>query len=55
LGRVNRKETDANGIKGTCDLSGRKVADGNQMVNGKWLNGKLPKGVYIQNGKKVLK
>ena len=50
-----RSSSDANGIKGTYDLSGRKVADGNQMVNGKWLNGKLPKGVYIQNGKKVLK
>jgi len=23
------------------------------MVNDKWLNGKLPSGVYIQNGKKV--
>ena len=31
------------------DLSGRKI------VNGKWLNGKLPKGIYIQNGKKLLK
>ena len=30
------------------DLSGRKVA------NGKWLNGKLPNGVYIINGKKVV-
>ena len=30
------------------DLSGR------QMVNGKWLNGKLQKGIYIQNGKKVV-
>ena len=32
------------------DLSGRK------MVNGKWsmVNGKLPKGVYIVSGKKVL-
>ena len=50
-----RSSSDANGIKGTYDLNGRKVADGNQMVNGKWLNSKLPKGVYIQNGKKVLK
>ena len=32
------------------DLSGRK------MVNGKWSNGKLPKGIYIHNGRKeVLK
>ena len=30
------------------DLSGRKI------VNGKWLNGKLPKGIYIHNGKKLL-
>ena len=30
------------------DLSGRKVA------NGKWLNGKLPNGVYIINGKKMV-
>lgn len=48
-----RSSSDANGIKGTYDLNGRKVADGNQMVNGKWLNGKLPKGVYIQNGRKI--
>ena len=26
-----------------------------QMVNGKWSNGKLTKGIYIVNGKKVLK
>lgn len=32
------------------DLSGRK------MVNGKWSNRKLPKGIYIHNGRKeVLK
>ena len=30
------------------DLSGRKI------VNGKLSNGKLPKGVYIQNGKKII-
>lgn len=30
------------------DLQGR------QIVNGKWQNGKLPKGIYIINGKKVL-
>jgi hypothetical protein len=29
------------------DLQGR-------MVNDQWLNGKLPSGVYIQNGKKVV-
>ena len=31
------------------DLSGRK------MVNGKWPDGKLPKGIYIINGKKVIR
>ena len=31
------------------DLSGR------QMVNGKWSNGQISKGVYIVNGKKVIK
>ena len=30
------------------DLSGRQIA------NDKWQNGKLPKGIYIVNGKKVL-
>ena len=30
------------------DLGGRK------MVNGKWLNGKCPRGIYINNGRKVL-
>ncbi len=33
----------------TYDLSGRK------MVNGKWLNGKLQKGIYIHDGKKVVR
>ncbi len=41
--------SEANGIYGTYDLSGRK------MVNGKWLNGKLPKGIYIYNGKKIVR
>ena len=31
------------------DLSGR------QIVNGKSVNGKLPRGVYIRNGKKMVK
>ena len=26
-----------------------------QMVNGKWSNGKLPGGIYIVNGKKIMK
>ena len=28
---------------------------GQQIVNGKWSNGKLPRGIYIQNGKKILR
>jgi len=28
--------------------------DGRKMANGKWLNGKLPKGLYIKYGKKVV-
>ena len=31
------------------DLSGR------QIVNGKLSNGKLPRGIYIKGGKKILK
>ena len=27
------------------DLQGKKVES--EMVNGKWLNGKLPRGIYI--------
>ncbi len=49
------KSSGGKAVRDIYDLSGRKVADGNQMVNGKWLNCKLPKGVYIQNGRKVLK
>ena len=26
--------------------------DGKKMVNGKWVNGKLPQGIYIHNGRK---
>ena len=33
------------------DISGRKVADGQWSI----VNGQLPKGVYIVNGKKILK
>ena len=33
------------------DLSGRISA---QMVNGKWSNHKLPKGLYISNGRKIV-
>jgi len=28
---------------------------GQQIVNGKWSNGKLPRGIYIQNGKKIFR
>ena len=36
------------------DLSGRKVSN-HKMVNGKWSNGKMPKGIYIDKaGKKIL-
>jgi len=41
----NSKCTIHNGV---YDLSGR------QIVNGKWPNGKLPKGIYINNGKKIV-
>ena len=35
-------------VENWYDLNGRKI------VNGKSVNGKLPRGVYIQNGKKVV-
>ena len=34
---------------GTYDLNGREID------NGKWLNGRLPYGVYIRGGRKILK
>ena len=49
---INKIENEKmrNGVNenATYDLSGR------QMVNGKWLNGKLQKGIYIHDGKKVV-
>ena len=40
--------SDDRGEGAWYDLNGRKI------VNGKSVNGKLPRGVYIQNGKKVV-
>ena len=44
---------------GTYDLSGRKMANGKwvsgKWVSGKWVSGSLPKGIYIYNGKKIVK
>lgn len=40
--------SDGRGEGAWYDLNGRKI------VNGKSVNGKLPRGVYIQNGKKVV-
>ena len=47
----NAEFTIHNEAGAVYDLSGRKI-----MVNGQWsmVNGKLPKGIYIVNGKKVL-
>lgn len=47
--RVNRLTVDANKVPGIYSLSGQKVS-----ANGDDLN-RLPKGVYIINGKKVVK
>ena len=44
---VSTPET-ANNDNAVYDLLGRKWS------NGKWLNGKLPKGIYIHNGKEVV-
>ena len=35
------------------DISGRRISG--QIVNGKWSNGQLPKGMYIVGGKKILR
>ena len=47
--RVNRLTVDAHKVSGIYSLSGQKVS-----ANGDDLN-RLPKGVYIINGKKVVK
>lgn len=47
--RVNRMATDVMTVKGIYDLQGRKLTgDGSKVVQ-------LPKGVYIINGKKVVR
>ena len=47
--RVNRMATDVMTIPGIYDLQGRKLTgDSNQQI-------RLPKGVYIIDGKKVVK
>ena len=43
----NGQLTNDNEAGAWYDLSG-------QMVNGKWSNGKLPKGIYLHKGKKVV-
>ena len=35
------------------DLSGRQI-ENSKIVNGQFVNGALPKGIYIVNGKKVV-
>ena len=35
------------------DLQGRRIVKG-QMANGKWLQGNLPRGLYISNGRKII-
>lgn len=47
--RVNRLTTDAHNVKGIYNMSGQKVS-----ANGDDLS-RLPKGVYIVNGKKVVR
>ena len=51
-------DDDPDAIKTLSDspLKGENIYNlAGQMVNGKSVNGKLPKGIYIVNGKKVLK
>ena len=47
-------------LNGKCfDLSGRQMVNGKlsngKWPNGKWSNGQMPRGIYIQNGTKLLK
>ena len=57
---LNFNEDDADGIGSlTPDPSPRRGEEwydlaGRKMVNGKLSNGKLPKGIYIRDGKKIL-
>ena len=54
---INDVQNDES-IKGDCyDLSGRRIADGTREAHGsqeKSSNGKLPKGIYIIGGHKVI-
>ena len=47
--RVNRMATDVMTVKGIYDLQGRKITGDSEQ------QGHLPKGVYIVNGKKVVR
>ena len=47
--RVNRMATDVMNVKGIYDLQGRKLTGDSEQQS------QLPKGVYIINGKKVVK
>ena len=47
--RVNRLATDVMTVRGIYDLQGRKISGDSENLK------KLPKGVYIVNGKKVIK
>lgn len=47
--RVNRMATDVMNVKGIYDLQGRKLTGDSEQQN------QLPKGVYIINGKKVVR
>ena len=47
--RVNRMATDVMNVKGIYDLQGRKLTGDSELQN------QLPKGVYIINGKKVVR
>lgn len=49
IGEIKNEQLRMNNVDGVIyNLNG-------QMVNGKWSNGKLPKGIYIVGGKKVIK
>ena len=47
---------DTKGLKDTKDLKASCYdLCGRQMINDKWVDSKLQKGIYVQNGKKILK
>ena len=51
---------EASGINATLNDKGEMINDkvydlqGRQLSNGKWLNGQMKKGLYINNGKKII-